>query len=145
MTDPDDRLADYLAHLEVRVRARQGRPATAADAGSAVLPESIAALAAREPGECLELILRALSEAVSPETIAAIGGGLLEDLLNESAGRVADRVAAELRTNKRFRQAFGFANYSSVDPAVIEDWVRVLERLGTTKEKERKSTWRRGG
>jgi len=145
MPDATDPLAAYLEHVQARVRARQGRVVPAGEEASpALLPGSIAALATRQPNECLALIVRTLAEPVSPDAIAVIGEGLLEDLLNESAGRIADQVTAELKTNKRFRQAFGFGNYSSVDPAVVEDWVGVLERLGTTKARERKSTWKRG-
>lgn len=141
-----DRLAEYLEHLQARVRARQGRSTTADKAGNrAILPANIAALCAREPGECLDLIVRALGETIAPEAVAAIGDGLLEDLLNENAGRIADRVSDQLRTNKKFRQAFGFGNHSSVDPAVIEEWVAIFASLGTTKERERKSTWRSAG
>jgi hypothetical protein len=146
MSETADRLSDYLEHLQARVRVRQGR-ATAADreGNLADLPESIAALCSRQPDQCLALIVRVLAEALPPEEVAAIGEGLLEDLLNEHAATIADKVAAELRTNQRFRQAFGFGHHSSVDPALIEEWVRIFQRLGTTKERERKSTWRRAG
>jgi len=139
-----DPLALYLEHIQARLRAREGRATTADKERSlAVLPAGISELCSREPGRCLDLILRALAEPVAPQVVAAIGDGLLEDLLNESAGRIADQVSAELRKNKKFRQAFGFGKHASVDPAVIEEWVAVLKSLGTTKEKERKSTWRK--
>ena len=144
MPDSNDHLSSYLEHLQARVRARQKRP-TASDKerGLATLPEAIESACSADPAGCLDLIVRALAEPLAPEMVAAIGDGLLQDLLNENAGRIADQVSEQLRRSKRFRQAFGFGNYSSVDPAVFEDWVAILERLGTTKEKERKSTWRR--
>lgn len=144
MADSANLLAAYLGHLQARVRLRQGRSTAAdRDANLAVLPESISTRCSRDPEECLAMIVRALAEPLGPEAVAAIGEGLLEDLLNEHAGKIADEVAAELRTNQRFRQAFGFGNHSSVDPALIEEWVRIFQSLGTTKERERKSTWRR--
>jgi len=144
MTEATDRLPEYLTHLQARIRERQHR-LTAADreSGLATLPPSIDALCAGHPRECLDLIIRALAGSLTPEGIAVIGDGLLQDLLNGSAGTIADEVSSELRRNTKFRQAFGFGNHSSVDPAVIEEWVSVLESLGTTKERERKSTWRR--
>jgi hypothetical protein len=146
MSELVDRLPEYLRHLQAKARARLGRSTTEdREANLAMLPASIAALCSREPEECLALIVRALAEPLVPEAVAVVGEGLLEDLLNEHAGRIADKVAEELRTNQRFRQAFGFGNHSSVDPAVIEEWVRVFQTLGTTKERERKSTWRRAG
>jgi len=144
MTESADLLPAYLEHLHARVRARQGRANKAdKDSDLATLPTSIATLRVREPKACLALIVRALAEPLAPEAIAALGDGLLEDLLNESAGKIADEVSVELKKNKKFRQAFGFGKHASVDPAVIEDWVAVFTRLGTTKERERKSTWRR--
>lgn len=146
MREAQDHLARYLEHLQARLRAREGR-ATAADkeGNLAILHPDISALCSRAPSQCLDLILRALAEPVAPQVVAAIGDGLLDDLLNESAGRIADQVSAELCRNKKFRQAFGFGKHASVDPAVIEDWVSVLQSLGTTKEKERKSTWKKPG
>jgi hypothetical protein len=144
MPETDDRLAQYVEHLEASARARLHRSTPDdKERGLATLPPGISALCSQQPRECLDLIVRALAEPLSPEAVAAVGEGLLQVLLNESAGRLADDVSVELRRNRRFRQAFGFGNYSSVDPAVIEDWVRVFESLGTTKERERKSTWRR--
>lgn len=146
MTDASAHLARYLEHIQARLRTREGRATTADKEGNlAVLPSDIAELCSREPAQCLDLVLRALAEPVAPQVVAAIGDGLLEDLLNDSAGRIADQVSAELRKNRKFRQAFGFGKHASVDPAVIEDWVAVLQSLGTTKEKERKSTWKRTG
>lgn len=146
MPEAGDSVALYLEHLRARLRAREGRPTDAdKESGLAVLPTGISALCSREPRSCLDLIVRALAEPVAPEVVAAIGDGLLDDLLNENAGKIADQVSEELRTNRRFRQAFGFGKHASVDPAVIEDWVTIFQKLGTTKEKERKSTWKRKG
>ena len=146
MSEPVDPLAQYLEHLQARARARLNRPTAADKEGDlATLPASIASLCSREPRACLDLIVRALAEPLAPEAVAAVGDGLLEDLLNESAGKIADQVSVELRKSRKFRQAFGFGKHASVDPAVIEDWVAIFEALGTTKEKERKSTWRRDG
>lgn len=126
-------LAAYLAHIHARAK-RDGE----------VLPEALAALASREPEKCLELIVQVLAETLTPEEIRAVGNELLENLINESAGKISDRVSAELRKNRKFRQAFAFGNYASVDPAVLADWVKVFQDLGTTKAAERKSVWKRG-
>lgn len=139
MTDISDPLAGYLTHLQARIRA-QGRPGLDAEE---LLPETLSLMASREPAACLDLIVRALDEPVAAELVVAIGNGLLEDLLNENAAAIADGVAKELRRNKRFRQAFSFGNHASVDPSVIEEWVAIFRDLGTTKAKERKSTFRR--
>ena len=88
---------------------------------------------------------RFTSPANTPEMIVAIGDELLENLLNEYSDRIATEVPHHLRTNKRFRQAFAFGNYSSVDPALISDWVAIFQQLGTTKDAERKSLRRASG
>lgn len=144
MKEAADHLPEYLEHLHARLRLRQS-PSTASDRerSMAPLPAHLAALPSRDPAACLDLIVRALDEPIAPEVVAAIGDGLLDDLLNEKAGILADQVSELLRQRKKFRQAFGFVHYASVDPAVIEDWVAILQRLGTTKERERKSTWKR--
>lgn len=136
-------LAEYLKHLHARVRSQLGRP-TARDEEEdlAILPPTLAEFCTREPRKCLDLLVRALAEPVAPEVVRAIGDNLLENLLNENSAKIADEVSAALRNNKRFRQAFAFGDYASVDPAVISDWVRVFQDLGTTKEAERKSLWR---
>ena len=139
MTENDDPLPAYLQHLQARIRAR-GRAA----AGGGV-HESLARLCSREPEACFDLIVRALDEALGAEFVVAIGNGLLEDLLNENAAQLADRVSLELRRNERFRQAFSFGRHASVDTAIIEGWVSVFRNLGTTRAKERKRTFRRSG
>lgn len=138
-----DLLAEYLEHLHARVRSAQGQ-STARDEEEdlAILPTTLAELCTREPGKCLDLVVRALAEPVAPAMIRAIGDELLENVLNENAAMIADEVSAALRKNKRFRQAFAFGNYASVDPAIISEWVRVFQDLGTTKDAERKSVWR---
>ena len=143
MPEEVDPLAEYLEHLHARVRSEQGKP-TARDEEEdlAILPTTLAEFCTREPRKCLDLLVRALAEPVAPELVRAIGDELLENLLNENAAKIADEVSDALRKNKRFRQAFAFGEYASVDPAVISDWVRVFQDLGTTKEAERKSVWR---
>jgi hypothetical protein len=124
-----DALCEYIEHLKARDRLP--------------LPADIAVLCTTKPSECLDLIIRALQQPIGPGLVAAIGNELLENLLNESSALISDEVAGHLRTNKRFRQAFSFGNYSSVDPAIISDWVRVFQELGTTKAAERKSLYSR--
>ena len=137
MTDDRDLLPTYLEHLDARLRLRRAKP-TDEVKRLAVLPESVAGLTSSDPHRCLHLILRALDETAEPERIEAVGDQLLEHLLNESSGRIAAEIAEELRENKKFRQALACANYSSVDPALISDWVNIFQSLGTTKEAERK-------
>lgn len=117
---------------------------TAEEEAAAALPSGVSELCNHDPNGCLDLITQALGETLTPEEVRAVGTELLENLLNESAGKVADRVSVELKKNKRFRQAFAFGNYASVDPAVLNDWVKVFGDLGTTKAAERKSVYRRG-
>lgn len=139
-----DALTEYLEHLKARDRARQGTSTPQDEEKDlAVLPGDLAALCTAKPSECLELIIRALQEPIGPDLVAAIGDELLENLLNESSAVVSGEVIGHLRTNKRFRQAFSCGNHSSVDPAIISDWVRVFQELGTTKAAERKSLWSR--
>ena len=142
MPETRDLLPRYVEHLRARVRSEQGRHSPAL-AGPLTLPRDIEELTRRDPHACLQLVVDALGEATEPEVVRAIGNELLENLLNDSSSAVAGEVSQALRTNKRFRQAFGFGKYASVDPAVVEEWVSVLQDLGTTKEAERKSTWKR--
>lgn len=134
MPHDSDRLAGYLGHLKARVRARQNKSRPR-------LPADLATFCTSQPQECLELILQALQAATAPELVQAIGNELLENLLNERSGVLHAEVAQHLRTNRRFRQAFACGNYSSVDPLLISEWVKILEELGTTKHAERKSLW----
>lgn len=130
MTDDRLPLREYLEHLDARIRAR-----------STPLPESVTQLSAANPAECLALIVQALGEVNSANLIQAIGDGLLEDLLNEHAAALADQIAALLRTNQRFRFAFASGTYASVDPDLINEWVEVLQEIGTSKQRERKRLW----
>lgn len=140
-----DLLPLYLAHLNARVRSKQGRWQSPDEKEIALtnLPPALSALCADDPEACLALIVRALEEPLSAEAIREVGDGLLENLLNEHSGTIADRLLPLLRTNQRFRQAFSFGNYASVDPAVVADWARLFQNLGTTRAAERKSVWRR--
>jgi hypothetical protein len=132
MRDRADLLAEYLDHVRGRVRSGGGR---------AAVPADIAALGLARPHECLALVVDALEEPVTPEHVRVVGDGLLEELLNESSDAVAEEVSAQLRQNKRFRQAFAFGDYPSVDPAVLGEWIDVLESLGTSKKAERRKLW----
>ena len=137
-TEPTDLLSRYLEHIDARIRLRRAKP-TDEVRRLAVLPPDISALTSADPRACLDLILRALDETTDPEKIEAIGDQLLEYLLNESSGRIASDIAAQLRDNKKFRQALACAHYSSVDTALVADWVNIFQSLGTTKDAERKS------
>ena len=134
--------SEYLEHLHARDRARRGK-ATPQDEEDdlAVLPADVVKLCTQRPDQCLNLILQTLEEPIGPELVAAIGDELLENLLNEHSAVLVEKVIENLRTNKRFRQAFAHGDYASVDPAIISDWVRVFQELGTTKKAERKSLW----
>jgi hypothetical protein len=132
MRDPADLLAEYLDHVQGRVRSGGGR---------AAVPADVTALGLAQPHECLALVVDALAEPVTPEHVRVVGDGLLEELLNESSDAVAEEVSAQLRQNKRFRQAFAFGDYTSVDPAVLGEWIDVLESLGTSKKAERRRLW----
>ena len=140
MNSNDDRVAQYVEHLDARLRARRGR-STPEDLteGRLVFPDEISAFCRFQPGECLALVVRVLEERESPEWIEAVGNELLEQLLNENAAAVQDEVLEQLRINRRFRQAFACGTFASVDPAVIDEWVLVFRDLGTTKAAERKS------
>ena len=131
---------EYVEHLHARVRA-SGK--TDVDDDAAFLSTELSGFCTREPKACLDLILRTLERELPRHAIAAIGDGLLENLLNENSAAIADEVAHELKNNRRFRQAFAFGNHASVDPAIVEDWVAIFQRLGTTKDAERKSLWRK--
>jgi len=139
-----DLLPLYLDHLRARVKAGGHRVVRQVDDDPAVLPAAVRSLCAAQPLECLRLIVRALREPLAAPLIRAIGDQLLEDLLNESSGTIGSEVVDELRTNKRFRQAFACGEHTSVDPAVVAEWVSVLGELGTTKKAERKSLWENG-
>jgi hypothetical protein len=129
---PADLLASFLDHLHARIRAGGGR---------AALPAPLDALAREQPAVGLALVVDALREAETPEVVRVIGDGLLETLLNESSNAIATDVAAHLRKNKRFRQAFAFGEHTSVDPALLGDWNDVLQSLGTSKKAERRGLW----
>jgi hypothetical protein len=126
----DSALREYLDHLDARIRAR-----------STPLPESAAQLCAAAPAECLAMIVAALAAVHSANLVQAIGDGLLENLLNEHAATLADRVAVLLRTNQRFRFAFASATLASVDPDLLNEWFEVLQEIGTSKQRERKRLW----
>lgn len=129
MTEHSSLLPDYLEHLRARLRARER------------LPESIARLCSQQPAACLGLITEALEQVRSPNLIQAIGDGLLQNLLNESSEALRTEVADLLRTNERFRFAFASGTFSSVDTQLIDEWLEVFQRLGTSKQAERKRLW----
>jgi hypothetical protein len=132
MSDRAALLAAYLDHVRARIAAGGGR---------AALPEPVAAFAHEQPHETLAMIIDALDEPVTPEHVRVVGDGLLEALLNEHSDALAAAVSAELRRSKRFRQAFSFGEYASVDPALLGDWIDVLASLGTSKKAERRGLW----
>jgi hypothetical protein len=142
MTDDASLLGDYLEHLDARIRARSNTP-TAKDEeeGLARLPQTVEHLCAANPPECLALIVQALREVQSPHLVQAIGEELLDNLLNEHAAALDTRIAVLLRTDQQFRFAFASGKHSSVDPALADEWVQILQDLGTTKQRERKRLW----
>jgi hypothetical protein len=107
-----------------------------------VLPDEVKAFCDREPDAGLELILQAPEAAESPQTVAAIGAGFLEYLLNTNPVDVRLEVATHLMNSKKFRQAFAYGEYPSVHPEIVAEWVAIFQGLGTSKEAERKSLWR---
>src|SRR5215212_3183009 len=129
-----DLLAPYLQHLEARIRARQHQDL-------ARLPPELAAFCSSQPAQCLQLVIRALEAVTTPQLVQAIGEELLDNLLNESSAAIHAEVSDQLRTNRKFRQAFACATYASVDPAIVSEWVEIFQELGTTKKAERKSLW----
>ncbi len=129
MTNPE-LLRQYIEHLEARVRSQ-----------STPLPDSVNDLCKSDPKACLALVVDALSEVKSPNLVHAIGDEVLENLLNEHAGGLEPEIASLLRNDQRFRYAFASGRHASVDPALIADWVRILQDLGTTKQAERKRLW----
>lgn len=136
-------LAEYVEHLHARIRRQSNTPTPRDEEEDlASLPGSVSQLCGSEPNECLELILAALREADSPHLVQAIGEELLDDLLNEHSQEIHDRTVALLRTDQAFRFAFACARYASVDPSVVDEWLTVLQELGTTKQRERKKLWR---
>jgi len=140
MSETPDQLLDlYLHHLDVQTQSTR-EVLSEDDEEILVLPDEVAAFCAQEPRACLELILRALQAAKSPEVVAAIGRGLLENLLNATA-EIRLQVVTELMNNKKFRQAFAFGEYPSVHPEIVAEWVAIFQGLGTTKAAERKSLW----
>jgi hypothetical protein len=144
MTDSPALLSRYLEHLHARIRERASTP-TARDQEErlAILPPDIDRLCSDKPEECLSLISAALGDVDSPHLIQAIGDGLLDNLLNESAAALRDEIATLLRTSQRFRFAFASGKHASVDPGDLNDWTEILRDLGTTKQAERKRLWRR--
>jgi len=132
MRERAELLSEYLDHVRGRVRSGGGR---------AALPDDVAAMCLASPRECLALAVDALEEPVTPEHVRVVGDGLVEQLLNDSSDAVAEEVSALLRKHKRFRQAFAFGDYTSVDPALLGEWVDVLESLGTSKKQERTRLW----
>jgi hypothetical protein len=146
MVSGPDNLSRYVEHIEARLRADQGhRTPRDMEEDLAVLPTELAAFCTTQPKECLEMVIRALQQATVPEFIRAVGDELLENLLNENSAVIHMEVVNQLRTNRRFRQAFACANYPSVDPFVIAEWIEIFQELGTTKTAERKSLWSRAG
>lgn len=141
--ETSDLLATYLEHLEARLRLTRAKVNRRdGDEALAVLPAALASLCTTEPQACLKLITSAIRKVDDPALVRAIGEGLLQNLLNESSDAIADDVTRQLRTDKKFRQAFSCGEYASVDPAIIAGWVNVFESLGTSKAAERKSLWR---
>jgi hypothetical protein len=135
-----DLLPLYLEHLRARLRARQQKPKPQNEEEDLdLLPSDLSRFCSSNPRACLDLILLALEQVHVPELVGAVGDELLENLLNEHSQTVQTEVAHHLRTNRRFRQAFACGTYSSVDPAVISEWVNIFQELGTTKQAERKS------
>jgi hypothetical protein len=140
MAETRDQLLDlYFRHLDVQTRSTQ-KVLSEDDEEILVLPDEVATFCKHEPTAGLELILRALEAAKSPEVVAAIGRGLLENLLNATT-EIRFEVATELMNNKKFRQAFAHGEYASVHPEIVAEWVAIFQGLGTTKEAERKSLW----
>ncbi len=139
MAETPDQLLDlYLRHLDVQTRSTQE---VLSEEEILVLPDEVATFCKHEPTAGFELILRAVEAAKSSEVVAAIGRGLLENLLNTTA-EIRFEVATELMTNKKFRQAFAHGEYPSVHPEIVAEWVAIFQGLGTTKEAERRSLWR---
>jgi hypothetical protein len=137
MTQSTDRLSRYLEHLRARVRA-SGNPELKE---SAVLPPEISTFCASHPRDCLQLIIDALEHVDSPHLVHAIGDQLLENLLNANAAELQVEVTGQLTTSRKFRQAFACGTHTSVDPAIISEWVNTLRDIGTSKKAERKSLW----
>lgn len=127
----------YLEHLNARLKARQTKNRDEL----ATLPESIATLCSSEPSACLAMIVEALEHVHSPDLIREIGEGLLADLLNERAAAIEKEVTSLLWSNPTFRQAFACGNHASVDPDLVDDWMKIFQDLGTTKATERKRLW----
>lgn len=144
MTVAPSLLAEYLEHLQARLRHQSNTP-TPRDEESdlATLPDSVSDLCSTQPHDCLELILAALRETTSPHIVQAIGDGLLENLLNEHSQEIHDQTVALLQTDQQFRFAFACGNFASVDPSLVDEWLTTLRDLGTTKQAERKKLWRR--
>jgi DNA-binding transcriptional MerR regulator len=140
MTVGSSLLQSYLEHLQARVRARSNTP-DAGDQEAGVLPAAIRRLSTDDPEACLALIVEALHQVSSPHLIQAAGEELLEDLLNEHSAALDAQIATLLRNDQRFRFAFASGTYSSVDPSLLDDWMRILQSLGTTKQNERKRLW----
>ncbi len=128
-------LSEYLDHLAALLRARSNT------AAGRDLPDAVRDLCSRDPHACLELIVDALAAVDSPHLIQAIGDELLDNLLNEHSSQLQMEIVTLLRTNQRFRFAFASGRHSSVDPAIVAEWVDVLRELGTTKQRERKRLW----
>lgn len=142
LTDDSALLREYLEHLHARIRARSNTPTAKDDEeGRARLPETVRRLCAVNPAECLALIVQALREVHSPHLVQAIGDELLENLLNEHAAALDAQIAVLLRTDQRFRFAFASGTHASVDPSLVNEWVEILQELGTTKQRERKRLW----
>ena len=133
MTNGPSLLPAYLEHLQARVRGES----------RTTLPAPVSRLCTEAPAECLSLIIAALGEARSPNLIAAVGDGLLENLLNEHSEDLRAAVADLLRTNETFRFAFASGTHASVDTLLIDEWLAVFRELGTTKGAERKRLWSR--
>ena len=141
MAETPDQLLDlYLRHLDVQNRSTQ-EALSEDDEEIRVLPEEVASFCKHEPRAGLKLILRALEASKSPEVVAAVGRGLLENLLNTTP-EIRFEVATELMNNKKFRQAFACGEYPSVHPEIVAEWVAIFQDLGTTKDVERRSLWR---
>jgi len=140
---PKHLLELYLRHLAHRVKSAGKNLRTYSDEEHdlLIIPDEVSAFCSSGPEACLQVVCDALAATSSPQIIAAIGDGLLEDLLNGKATLLRREVAHQLRTSKKFRQAFANGEYSSVPPEIVVEWVAIFQQLGTSKEAERRSLW----
>ena len=87
-----------------------------------------ARLAGGVPGLCLDAVLAVLARCATPDQVAHLAAGPLEDLLHRSGGAVIDRIEAEAPDNPRLRLALsGVAPEGSAGTAL---WGRVQAARG---------------